>query len=460
MAGTRLETLVERRNLKLKWEPTETTSWEDGPRVLVINPGSRSIKLGLQDQHGFSVCDVRDIPKGFTVSDYAQLALAFLSHYGFLGDKDVIKDLDSISFRSGAGLRPVRQLGVYALDAQMIADLKAPTFPHDSNFGGRIAYVLSGMGTGGRQKRIPCYTRDLITTDQLDILERFSGLPQVQVECRAHFLNMTAALRDVYCKHFASTKFEDLSAIIVHLGGGIGIAGFEDGRYKAFVDAAGEMPSETRAGGLHLNPHRVAKYAVGHVLSSDLSYESAMDWVDGLFMKMGGLVAYLKTADVGKIAEISEDPEKAAKHHRENKAFFTELFERCGGLPKGLSREEAVQNLANNALDALVYNVEAGIGRIYGSMFSFRMPETVVVTGGLLYQPAIKTRLFRRMGLLDNIRTETVVKEIPGQQEMRSLLCASLPDLEESCGGPGRILSYKDERYDPRNSIFLRQPKE
>ena len=55
------------------------------------------------------------------------------------------------------------------------------------------------------------------------------------------------------------------------------------------------------------------------------------------------------------------------------------------------------------------------------------------------------------------MRGETNVQEISGQHEMKSLLCASIPDLEEACGGPGEVLSYKKERYDPRNLILSKQ---
>ena len=48
MPETRLEALVRKKGFELKWEPTEETTWEEGPKVLVLNSGSRSKKLGLQ----------------------------------------------------------------------------------------------------------------------------------------------------------------------------------------------------------------------------------------------------------------------------------------------------------------------------------------------------------------------------------------------------------------------------
>ena len=460
MDETRLEALVRKKGLELKWEQTETTTWEDGPRVFVLNSGSRSKKLGLQSLKGFSVCDVRGLPVDFSLSDYAQLALAFLSHQGYLGDRDTIGGIDSISFRSGAGLRPVRKLGVYALDNEMIADLKEPTFKHDSNSDGLVAHILSRMGERGN---IPCYTRDLITTDQLDVSARFSGLPEVQVECRAHFLNMTAALREVLRQNtYKGIEFDEMDALVVHLGGGIGIAGFRNGRYMDFADAAGEMPSETRAGGIHLNPLSVAKYVARNVLEKRFSHEGAQKWVVESFMKNSGLKGYLNTADVKTIAEISTSPEKAKAHYETNRGFFQNLFLRCGDLPKGVSCEEAVQNLANNALDSLVYNIEAGIGKIYGGVFKFQPPRAVIVTGNLLYQPAIERRIFRDGGAINNLNLYCGinVEPAPGQQEMKSLLWASIPDLEESCGGPGKFLSYAKERYNPRNLIFVKRKED
>ena len=165
--------------------------------ILVINPGSTSTKLAIYSYHA----DAGDL--GITgetnlehnqdhFSDNGpvldQLSARLEAIHQFLESlgKDAL-DIQMIMARS-APLKPMLG-GIYSVNEDMLEDLRTAKY---SNHASNLAAILgekiaSEMG-------IPVFISDPITTDELNPLARFSGVPGIERKSRSHALNRSLSL--------------------------------------------------------------------------------------------------------------------------------------------------------------------------------------------------------------------------------------------------------------------------
>ena len=96
---------------------------------------------------------------------------------------------------------------------------------------------------------IKAYIYDGNTADEMDDLPRISGCPLVDKLSMGHFLN-TKAVGRMYAESIGK-KYEELTLIMVHTGGGISIGLHKNGVIvDVCTDEDGTMSPE-RSGGLH-----------------------------------------------------------------------------------------------------------------------------------------------------------------------------------------------------------------
>jgi butyrate kinase len=268
-------------------------------RVLVINPGSTSTKIGIFDGETQLMEN--------TIRHSAEVIARYpsiIDQYSFRKDAILevlekeginISELHAVCGRGGL-LRPIEG-GTYSVNDVMIGDLKKGySGQHASNLGGILANeIASGLN-------IPAFIVDPVVVDELAPLARISGLSLIARKSIFHALNQKAVARR-YAKQIGK-KYEDLRLIVTHMGGGITVGAHELGRV---IDVNN---------GLHgdgpFSPERAGTVPTGDLVELCFSGEYFRNEVMKKLVGQGGLVGYLGTNDAVIVEKrIASGDEKA-----------------------------------------------------------------------------------------------------------------------------------------------------
>ncbi len=262
-------------------------------RLLVINPGSTSTKIGVFDNEKgifeetlrHSVEELSEFEKIYDQYQFRKdIILRVLEGNGI-----DVNSLDAIIGRGGL-LKPIEG-GTYKVNERMLEDLKiGVSGEHASNLGGIIANEI------GISIDKPSYIVDPTVVDELEDIARVSGMAEIERISISHPLNQKAVAR-----RFAASqgeKYEDMNLIVAHLGGGISVGAHRKGRIIDVNNALdGEGPfSPERAGGLPVGD------LVNLCYSGKYTYEEMKKKIKG----NGGLVSYLDTNDAIEVREMIE----------------------------------------------------------------------------------------------------------------------------------------------------------
>ena len=269
-------------------------------RLLAINPGSTSTKIGVFDNDklifeksiSHSVEALKDFDKIYDQLGFRkEIILKELKD-----NKFELKDFDCVIGRGGL-LKPIEG-GTYKVNDLMIEHLKIGyQGEHASNLGGLLAKEIV--------EDIDCsaYIVDPVVVDELEDVARISGLKEIERISIFHALNQKAIAR----RHAKAIdrKYEDLNLIVVHLGGGISVGAHKKGRVVECANALdGEGPfSPERSGGL----------PVGSLVKLCYSGEYTYDQVKKMITGKGGMVSYLGTNDGREVSKkIANNDENAS----------------------------------------------------------------------------------------------------------------------------------------------------
>ncbi|MDQ0269377.1 butyrate kinase [Cytobacillus purgationiresistens] len=268
-------------------------------RILVINPGSTSTKIGVFDndssvfektlRHDTDVINTFDN----IIDQYEFRKNAILETLDAEGIN--ISKLNAVCGRGGL-LRPIEG-GTYAVNDAMLEDLKVGfSGQHASNLGGIIAYeIATGLN-------IPSFIVDPVVVDELAPIARISGFPQIERTSIFHALNQKAVARRV-AKDLGK-KYEDLNLIVTHMGGGVSIGAHEKGRVIDVNNALhGEGP---------FSPERAGTVPAGELISLCYSGDYYREEVMKMLVGGGGLVGYLGTNDAVKVEQMVADGDEKA----------------------------------------------------------------------------------------------------------------------------------------------------
>ena len=216
-----------------------------------------------------------------------------------------------------------------------------------------------------------------MVVDELDVVARFSGIPEIARRSIFHALNQKSAAREAAQRR--GKRYEELNIIVAHLGGGVSVGAHRMGRVVDVNNALdGDGPfSPERSGGLP------AAQLVELALSGKLSRQELKKRITG----KGGLVAYCGTNDLTEIARRIEAGDTAAAH----------------------------------VFDAMIYQIAKEIA-MHGATLSGKI-DLVVLTGGMAYNREVIDGLTRRISYLSPIEV------IPGEREMVSLAAAAVSVL-------------------------------
>lgn len=269
-------------------------------RVLTINPGSTSTKIGVfEDENLMFEETLRHSTE--EISSYEKV----YDQYEFRKEiilkclKDNNIELDSLDTVVGRGglLKPIEG-GTYIVNDIMLEDLKTGVMgEHASNLGGILAHEIAN------EIQVNAFIVDPVVVDELQDLARISGLKEIERKSIFHALNQMAVSRR-YAK-FLEVQYQDLNLIVAHLGGGISVGAHEKGRV---IDVANALDGEGP-----FSPERSGSLPVGDLIKLCYSGKYTHDQMKKMIKGNGGLVSYLNTNDAREVVERIKNGDKYAE---------------------------------------------------------------------------------------------------------------------------------------------------
>ena len=344
--------------------------------ILAINPGSTSTKFSLfEEENLIFEKNLRHTTEELVV--FKKITDQF--HFR----KDLIMnelserktDLAGIVAVVGRGglVKPIES-GIYKVNQKMKDDLNTGlSGQHACNLGGLIADDIASS-----LPQATAYIVDPVVVDELQSIARISGHPEIDRKSIFHALNQKAVAR-VYAASIGR-KYEDLSLIIAHMGGGVSVGAHKNGRVIDVNNALnGDGPfSPERAGSLPCGQ------LVDLCFSGKFSHSELMSMLTG----KGGMVAYLGTNNFIEVCKMAEN-----------------------GDQKALLIRNAVSYQIGKEIGALAAVLNGHV-------------DAIILTGGMAYQEAnirgIKT-------MVDFIADVVIY---PGEDEMKALAFNGLLALD------------------------------
>ncbi len=351
-------------------------------RILVINPGSTSTKVGyFEDVHCLFKEVIRhDGPeKKVDLSPEAEASIRREAILAMLAKKAIsLKKLSALVVRGGL-LKPLSS-GTYLVDESVYRDLIEAVYGwHASNLGAIIALPLA------RHLGIPVYTVDPVTVDEFETPARYSGLKNLPRLSMSHALNMKAMARRAAVG--MNKKYEEINLVVVHLGSGISVSAHCRGRMIDVNNANEEGPfSMERCGTLP------ALRLVRLCFSGKYSCEEMIR----LLTSRGGIYSYFGTKNFARIRQM---------------------------ISAGSDEAEKV-------VEALIYQVAKEIGAMAAVLNG--AVDGTVLTGGIANDRQLVAGITGRVSFI------APVIVIPGEEELEALAAGALRILR----GEEKALCY------------------
>lgn len=344
-------------------------------QILAINPGSTSTKIAVYtNETPVLLKTIRHSTEELSKFDDVIEEFPFRKQLVIdeLKRSDIPYQFDAVIGRGGL-VKPIAG-GTYEINEAMLNDTHSGIAMHNHacNLGCLIAHEIAQEIPGCRS-----FIADPGVVDELNDYARISGSPLMNRICIWHALNQRAI-----AKRFAKEigrRYDDMSLIICHLGGGISIAAHDHGRAVDANNALdGEGPfSPERAGSLP------AADLIRLCFSGKYTEAQLLKRVAG----QAGLTAHLGSNDMRAIEKrISEGDEHAKL-----------------------------------IVDAMIYHVAKNIVA-EGAVLCGKI-DAILLTGGLARSEYIITGLRRRIDFLAPVYC------YPGEDEMEALAMNALEVL-------------------------------
>lgn len=354
---------------------------EQVSRVLVINPGSTSTKVGLFCQlHSGPVSSLPDcnipITQEWTCNlHHPDSELDRFRGWSSLAQTEfraaVIRQaLQSAGYHrfpfaavaGRGGLLPPMECGAFLVNDAMIDSLRqARRGDHACNLGAVLALKFA------QAAGVAAYIVDPVTVDEWQDCARLSGSPLIERSAIGHALNIKASAH-----RFAREQdrpYTEMRLIIVHLGSGITVSAHRGGR---MIDQ--NTPEEGSMG-----PDRTGSLPVRQLVHKCFTGELNEKQLDRMVFGEGGLFAYLGTRDLQDIE----------------------------------SRIDAGDARAAAVYDAMIYQIAKEIGAM-AAVLQGRI-DAILITGGMAHS----TRLISQ--LRPSIEWIAPLHIYPGEDELRAL---------------------------------------
>lgn len=337
-------------------------------KILAINPGSTSTKIAVFEDLVLKY----DKTLRHTVEELAPYN-SIIEQYEFRRDcilqffKEQNDSPDSIDIFVGRGglVKPIPG-GVYKVNESLLRDLRHGVMgEHASNLGGILAFEIAKSA----KKYDKSFIVDPVVVDELDDVARYSGRPELPRLSIFHALNQKAVARRFAREH--GKKYEDLSLIVVHLGGGITVGVHKNGRV---IDVNNGLDGEGP-----FSPERTGSLPVGSLVKLCFSGKHQFHEVRKMVTGAGGMVAYLGTNNGSEVEKRIENDDQQARM-----VYY-----------------------------AMAYQVAKEIGAC-ATVLSGRI-DAIILTGGLAYSELLTKWIKKRIAFLGDVYV------YPGEDEMQAL---------------------------------------
>ncbi len=347
----------------------------DEKRILTINPGSTSTKIGVfhNERSIFEKTlrhNIEELQRFDQIIDQYEFRknhiLETLHEQGIN-----ISKFDAVCARGGL-LRPIEG-GTYVVNDDMIEDLKSGyAGQHASNLGGIIAReIADGLN-------IPSYIVDPVVVDEMSVLAKVSGMPEIERKSIFHALNQKAVARKAAAS--LGKRYENMKMIITHMGGGITIGVHDRGRV---VDVNNGLHGEGP-----FSPERAGTVPAGDLVDLCFSGEYTEEEIMKKLVGTGGLLGYLGTNDAVKVEQMIQGGDEKARF----------------------------------IYDAMAYQIAKEIGA--ASAVLKGEVEAIVLTGGLAYGKSFVSTIRSYIDWISDVLV------YPGENELQSLAQGALRVLQ------------------------------
>ncbi len=339
-------------------------------KLLIINPGSTSTKLGVfQDEELLFDVTLRhtteEISQYDTIVDQKdfrkQVILDCLKEKNF-----DIKDINVVVGRGGL-LKPIPS-GTYEVSDSLVYDLlTAKGGEHASNLGGILAKEI------GDEIGVPSYIVDPVVVDELQDVARLSGVPELPRISIFHALNQKAVAKR-YAKE-QGVDYNSLNLIVVHMGGGVSVGAHQNGKV---IDVFNALDGDGA-----FSPERAGAVPPGALVKLCFSGKYTEKEIMKKLIGGAGFNAYLNTNDARDVQKMAQDDPFAKKVY-----------------------------------DAFIYQVCKDIGA--QSTVLCGKVDQIILTGGIAYGQQVVEDIKARVSFISGVTV------YPGEDELLALAQGAL----------------------------------
>ncbi|REB10076.1 butyrate kinase [Sporosarcina sp. BI001-red] len=326
-------------------------------RILTINPGSTSTKIGVFDNDQL----VMEQTLRHSTEQLAQFS-SITAQYEFRKSMIIEElkkheiELSSLSAVCGRGglLRPIAG-GTYTVNDAMLNDLrKGFSGQHASNLGGILASEIAA------HTKIPAFIVDPVVVDELQPVARISGFNLLERHSIFHALNQKAVARR-YASHIGK-RYEELNLVVTHMGGGITVGVHHHGNV---IDVNN---------GLHgdgpFSPERAGTVPAGDLVEICFSGKYYRQEIMEMLVGKGGMTGYLGTNDAVQVEQRIQSGDERAKEIYSAMAYQVakeigsaaavlqgkvDAIILTGGLAYGKGFTQEIQSYVDWIADVVVY---------------------------------------------------------------------------------------------------------
>lgn len=351
-------------------------------RILVINPGSTSTKIGVfEDEVQLFSKTLRHSAE--KIAEFAAIAdqKSWRKDLVMEALKENDFDATTLSAVSGRGglVAPLRG-GTYATTDKLMADTAAGVGgQHACNLGGLIAREI------GDELGIPSFIVDPPVVDELAPVARYSGHPIIARRSTFHALNQKAVAKR-YAKEVGK-KYEDLNLLVCHMGGGISVGAHVKG---SVIDTENALDGEGP-----FSPERSGSLPSGDLVRLCFSGKYTEAEIKKMITGQGGLVAYVNSTDMKQLLIDAKTDPKIAE-----------------------------------VVDAFHYQIAKEIGAMAAVMCG--QIDQIILTGGIAYGSETVEALRQMIGWIAPITV------YPGEDELLALTQGALRVLK----GEEKLMEY------------------
>jgi butyrate kinase len=291
-------------------------------KILVINPGSTSTKIGVfEDNHLVFDKTLRhsaeEIGQYATIADQKdfrkELVLDALKENNF-----DVNSLDAVCARGGL-LRPIPG-GTYNVTTAVLVDLiKGVQGQHASNLGGLLAREIA-EDIGAK-----AFFVDPPVVDEMWPVARYSGHPIMERKSKFHALNQKAVAKR-YAKEVGK-KYDELNLVVCHMGGGVSVGAHMHGKV---VDTENALDGEGP-----FSPERAGSMPTDGIIDLCFSGKYTQSEIRKMFVGRGGLVAYTGSTDMRDLLKAAAEGDEKVQEVID--AFHYQIAKEIGAMSAAMS---------------------------------------------------------------------------------------------------------------------------